>query len=332
MTRPRCLIAWLFVLQLTLLGSCSNFRTISSRPLLVDPAGMVKAGRHPLRKQRSEQLYAKRRKVKITEKKASVDTGSLFVAANAKNDFYGAKRFDQLGRILDVAIVVSEDPRQSKDQGEKEASGDKAASSEDELISEFPELSPPKGKKRRLKSSLRMEIVQNFPNGDVLLAYRRSSDSDRENVAIVVEARLPYRSLADNTVSSSDLYDISLVQHLGRDTIVRKSSGWEDEYTLRVSEFREAASQEALELETKRQHLKKLRQRMLDRLKSANRERQRSANEGEKLRKENSRIAKQIKDLQETIEAQRKEIQDKSSQLSPTEEEEKLPQADGPKP
>ncbi len=289
-----------YLCSLPFLG-CVGLRSWQARPLPKIPKLVGKGADKELEPKRGDMLYQKQTEVGVTPLDSPQKDGSLFDASNTRMDLYGDRSRFQKGRLLRIAIALpskdegTANPNPSQTQAEKDTSrqGD-----EDALMKEFPELTPPEGK-QRIKTELPMTITEIFPNGDVMVSYERESMNTHDHHLIKVTGKLPYSSLiGSSNPSTNDLFDVHMTQVQNRTTSYKNSLVWENDYTLRVSDFREAGSQEALDLEEKRKKLLNLRDQLVQRMQNTSKERQRFNDEKKKLASEQEDLKRKIELLQ----------------------------------
>ena len=299
-------------------GSCTGVRTIDSRPLLLQPENLKKIG-YPIPVQGPPKtVYVKQSQIDIKELDQKNNTGSLFNLADEKNDLYGNLNPDGVGRFVDVFIHLprTKDGKDNKEGHLKEAAlkdgeSHKRTPEEEELIKQFPELIPPEAENLRVQHFFKMQIMQKFPNGDVLAFYKRTSEAIDEYRSLAVSARIPYGEMVKTgELTTDDLCDVHFVQISPIDSMDRRSSNWEDEYSLRISRFHESQSREAAELALKRKDLNQLRQRMLDRLKAFGTERAQTAKQRDSLLDERKKDAELIDKLKAKVDDQDKQLSD----------------------
>ena len=100
----------------------------------------------------------------------------------------------------------------------------------------------------------------------------------------------------------------------------KKATGWQDEYTLRISGFDEAKSKMAAELESKRQDLVKLRDQVRTRLETMGSERRQWAKERDSWIKKRAEDKVKMEQAGKEKEEQKAIIEEKESKIKEQEE------------
>ncbi|MEZ4741291.1 MAG: hypothetical protein R3B45_02400 [Bdellovibrionota bacterium] len=266
-------------------------------------------------------LYVKKKAIKIVPAEVPNTTGSLFNLNDERNYLFSARGPLTTGRYIDIDIVSTridkvEEPKTQNNAEESKAIGSEV---EDTLIDSLPSLEPDSSKAKTIKR-IKMKIAHRYPNGDVLIATQRKSQSDNDFSEISVQARIPYdRLISGRTLNTEDLTEVVLAENKGSEIIERRSSGWEDEYTLRLSGFNEAKSKSALRLDQQREQLKKIRDQLRNRLVASGKERLQFAKERQDLLKQQEQAKDEIRKLTE-------KLQEKNNQNA---EAAKQPENDG---
>jgi predicted nuclease with TOPRIM domain len=178
-------------------------------------------------------------------------------------------------------------------------------------------LEPAPDNKPILLKSIKMQVLERFDNGDVLVMHRRRSIREGQGADVTVTARVPAEALArvDN-ISTLDLADVDWRESFNGDVAERKSANWEDEYSLRLSGFDETKSKDALGLEEKRNQLKSVRDKLENEMKGFAGERSRLSSERAKLLENRAQDSAKISEL----EKQNAALQKKVDELTPKEE------------
>ena len=236
------------------------------------------------------EVYVKKESNTIISKEAPNYSGSLFSLKNPQGFLYSPRPRGQLGDFLEIQVASNR--KESAAPNAAQAAGStpqnpaqKGAASPDDLLASIPNLEPSDAK-AKVPNFIKMQVVREFENGDVLLEGERASTNDQESHVIKFQARLPgARKIANEPVRTSDLEDVSWTESLAGKITQRDSSLWEDEYTLRLAGFDEARSKPALDLENKRKDLEKVKGRLQEKIASFNKERDQVLKEREKSNK-----------------------------------------------
>ena len=288
------------------------------------PTPVVEAIRNPSepKPEKPLDLFVRQKDVKIRRKAPVNETGSLTDLNDPRAYLFGFERPIEVGMFLDVKIssnradqkgessAASSEPAAAAPTDSKDAKGVDAES----LLKSLPNLEPGEKNKPVLLKSVKMEILERFDNGDVLVMYRRRSIREGQGAAVDVTARLPAEALArvDN-ITTQDLADVDWRESLNGDAVERKSANWEDEYSLRLSGFDETKSKDALGLDEKREQLKNVRDKLENEMKGFSGERQKFSKERSDLLEEKAKDSSKITEL----EKQNTELQKKVEDLSP---------------
>lgn len=281
----------------------------------------------PVREKAS--VYLKDRHPEIIKDDTSDETGSLANLDDEGNHLFIDKIPYKRGQIVDVKVKF-ETPKEgtealtekSKNPATPAEAGAKLTNTPDQnetpiLADAYPDLGVPGTIKRPIIKTLRMMVVGKYPNGDVMLAYRRNSSSEEDVNEVLVKARVPAMVFTtQEELSTADLTQVSLVQRVDDEVIKRQSVGWEDEYTLRLSGFSEAKSKLAAQIESDRQELKKAQEGLNARLKSDGIERNKLADERKKVRLEKEELDAKTKQLQDQIDQQSKLLKERDDKLA----------------
>lgn len=298
------------------------------------------------------ELFVRKPEVSIKPAAAPNETGSLFNPEDERNYLFTNNGPYNIGRYLTIFLKVNRIPLKPDDPAAKTgkevaAAGKAAAASpakdgkpgepgapsqvEEDLLKALPDLAPKPGEDLSVPKSVKMKIVHRFDNGDVLAMMTRRSTVDGLGNELTVQARIPYNRLsAGDDLSTDDLLDVRYNDSMDGELADRRSSGWEDEYSLRMAGFNESKSRQAKELEDKRLALEETKTKLEDRIKSLNNERTQLA----KLREDNAEALKKqaqvsadattkTAELTKQIDDQKKQIADKDAELADLKEEEK---------
>ncbi len=240
------------------------------------------------------EVFVKRESLALVPKAAKNYTGSLFSLNKAQHLLFVEPPRAQVGDLISVAVRVNRGDK-SKSPAAPEASApavppvsakpglDKAL--QEELIAALPKLEPglPDPK---IPSILKMMVVRELENGDVIVEANRASENDWESQSIRAQGRIPRAIIqGKQEITTLDLSEVQWYESQNGELIERESSQWEDEYTLRFAGFDEARSKMALDLENKRKDMEKVKDRLQERIVSVGKERGKVAEERERVAK-----------------------------------------------
>lgn len=214
----------------------------------------------------------------IDKRDGSRDTGSLMDLRSDRNIVYPDIQPIKAGDTITLAVQSPRTPP----AGAGGAGGAPAAAGELDL----PELGP-KNEEAKPIEQLTMKVSQRLPNGNYIVQYRSESRTTREDNYTYVTAILDGRKRFNpDKLTTADLSEIHFRQKDGpKEDYELSSTGWLDEYTLRLSRFNQAKSRIALELEDKRKRLAKVRNSLKNRIQSFKKEREKVILSREKYRK-----------------------------------------------
>lgn len=323
------------------LWSCSGrLSRVSTRDIgiLTKNKDPLSYGANKLPTAKKDPIYIKKSQVKITKTEQPNFTGSLTQLDSNDNYLFIKNSPHTIGKHFDFIITSNREPINAKDSPDTETEEDKENPDElKELFKDFPELV--RDDKQDLEiTRLKMKAIKKYPNGDYLVEYKRNSLSDAQGQQIIVRARISGGMLkAPGTLSTDDLSDIYFVENAKNEVLERKSTGWEDEYTLRINGFSEAKSKMAQNLVRQKRELDKVKEKMATKLKSVGKERKQMAKErdgllenleetkkaSEEMNTKLTEKAEKIKEQSDTIDTQKQQILDLQTQLAgePTNEE-----------
>jgi flagellar basal body L-ring protein FlgH len=284
----------ILLVALLFTASCqTGMNRMSSRPLTHIEKSEGKSDvirREIVTDPKRSNLFVKEQKLKIVPTDEVSDTGSLFNIHHQNNYLFVTHRPAELGDTLEIEIVQKQRAVQSADpdkvsptlnQGKSESDGRESSQAtsneggsardklEQELLKELPDLAPSSGERPQMLTRLAMEVTGKLPNGDITVQSRRNSVSPSESHSIKISARIPFSAVsAGEGITTDDLVDVVLVDTKRGEIITRSASGWEDEYSLRISGFDESKSLAARELQEKQRSLLVARGKLEKRMKS----------------------------------------------------------------
>jgi hypothetical protein len=301
--------------------SCGSMRMISGRsPYQNDNKNLTRATSVPLPvtggKEAPQEVYIKAPQINIVETDPVNTTGSLYNTSNDTAFLFGELPKNEIGSMIEVAVNPSATPAAAAAQttaaapgaaapvAGAAAAGKNGKSAEDDLLAQFPDLKPQDVNQKIIKN-FKMKVQSRYPNGDVLALYYRTSDSASDANEVKVLARIPGDKLQEGKgISTQDLSEVQLIASNHDELLQRQSPSWEDEYTLRMSGFREATSKSAKDLESKRKDLMKIKDTLHKRIEDLAKERERMAKERDHLALDHNKDLQTIQELKAQLQKQ----------------------------
>jgi hypothetical protein len=284
--------------------------------------------------QAAPEMFVREKQTVIKNIDKPDESGSLFNPEDERNYLFTSKGPLNVGRFLKINIVAN--------RGEKKSASAKAPADKDkkqaenvddiekELLAGLPDLTPGKKDPPTLQASFKMQIVHRYDNGDVLARMVRRStnsevDADAADAAeITAEARIPYDRLASgDDLTTDDLLDVKFRESKEDELAERTSSGWEDEYSLRLSGFNEARSKIAMDLRDQQQKLEEGTKKVQEKIKDFGAERRQLAKDREELARKKQENEAKMKDMETKVEEQQKTIEEQQEQIKDLQPEEK---------
>ena len=312
-----------FILAITTLEACqSRLAPISQRPLA--------PGRSTKDKTTSngpEEVLLKQLDYQVVPKTPLHAYGSLYQPKNRRNQLFADQPVAEPNTYLDVAVMMNRQPG-AKSQGEKEAvtsspaplvagaaEGAKEPTVPDSdlaalLPKQFPHLDGGATNPAVLKT-LKFNVLHRLDNGDAILGLRRVTENDNETKVVEIRARLASAALMreKSEFTTRDLSEVEIKEVNQGELTVRRSSGWEDEYTLIMSGFTEAKSRLAQDLDERQKLIDQSKVQLQTKVESFSKERQQVAKERERLSKEKAQLDKKMQDLSTEVDEQKKAIE-----------------------
>lgn len=272
-------------------------------------------------------LFVRQKDFKIRRKAPANETGSLTDLNDPRAYLFGFERPVEVGMFIDVKVASNRSDSSGSNvtptepaaiaKGKDNESKDGAVKdvSAEDLLKALPSLDPAPENKPILLKSIKMQVMERFDNGDVLVLHQRRSIREGQGAEVAVTARVPAEALAraDN-ISTLDLSDVAWRESFNGDIAERNSANWEDEYSLRLSGFDETKSKDALGLEEKRQQLKTARDKLETEMKGLAGERSRISNERSKLLQEKEQDSAKISDLEKKNTDLQKKVEELTQQ------------------
>jgi hypothetical protein len=270
------------------------------------PSDRAAVGSRPPQNSTSPQVYLRHEEILIEDNSPPSDAGSIFNLEDGRNYLYPSDTPTAVGTTITVEIRSNR--KDSNEKADKKAAKGKDSDvskelAENPLWKAFPDLEPDSGEAVPIKR-FKMKVTHRLANGDVLAMFRRHSISGSFAQTIIIKARIPYDRVGyAPTITTDDLADIDWLENTGQELVERKSSSWEDEYTLRLSGFDEAKSKAALAIDDKRKALMSIRDQLKTQLRSFTEERSQMAKQRADLleaqKRDGEEIAKMKKDAEE---------------------------------
>lgn len=253
-------------------------------------------------------LFVRDRRPVIRESNRPNETGSLYNPDDERNYLFSPTGPQNVGRFLSVKVVSGRSAPKAGDEPADSKPEDGKDQEESELLKALPHLEPEKEGDIVLQKSFKMRIVHRFDNGDVLARLDRQSQSSEGERVVLAEARIPYdRIAAGDGLTTDDLQDVKFVQSGADDLIERTSSGWEDEYSLRLSGFDEAKSKLAMSLEDQKKQIEEVKTKLEDKIKALGDQRRQLVKEREEMMKRSAEAQDNVKEAEKTI-AEQKDV------------------------
>lgn len=272
-------------------------------------------------------MYVKQRRPVIKDQDRPNETGSLFNPDDERNYLFTASGPQNVGRFLTIHVVANRGAAKSvadvKPTEAPKAAGE-SDQTEQELLNALPDLAPKTPNDPSLQKTFKMQIAHRYANGDVMARLSRRSLGEDDAAEITAEARIPYERLASgDPLTTEDLLDVNYVESGEGELIERSSSGWEDEYSLRLSGFKEAKSRMAAELVDQKKQLDEAKEKLETRIKTFGDERRSVAKQRDDLNKKNVETDAKVKDMQDQLDDKQETIDDQAKQLEELKPEEK---------
>jgi hypothetical protein len=271
-----------FVLLISASVTACKSTEVIDRP--IDPMVETPVVHGPAIDPPRQDVYLRERRPLIKELQRDPDgNGSLFPI-----DDPGANLFVRSplrpGMVLDVDVVPARGATGSdkkKDGGGKSEVGE--TSPADALVAAIPKLEPLESGNAPVKSfKARLETI--LPGGEGVISVSRSSARDGEFREFHAKALVPAERLIPGArLSTADLYDVAWSDYDGSQVTERRSTAWEDEYTLRLSGFEELRSKEAKAVEEGRRQVELAREKIGEESRKISEERARSAKQRDDL-------------------------------------------------
>lgn len=268
------------------LGGCQSSGVISERPvdpgIVSEPVTHGPAAEAPQR----QDLFTRERRPVITELPRDPDgTGSLFPLDDPRTNLIVQNPL-RTGMVLDVKVAATRGANLDSGKNAKPGSKPGEAAMGD-IAASVPKLEPREAGALPLKS-IKMRLDSILPNGDGIVTVNRTSSRTGDFHEVYARARIPAeRMVPGASLSTTDLFDVVWSDFDGSQVTERRSTSWEDEYSLRLSGFEELRSKEALAVEETRRQVEADKEKL--------------AGESRKNAEERARAAKQRDELQQKL-------------------------------
>ncbi len=319
-----------FTFALLLVPACSpKIQTASIRnPDLFEKESDHFVGRGAGPSEPAPELYVRRPGIAITKKDRPNETGSLYNPEDERNWLFTSTGPLNVGRFLTIKLASNrQDPAaKGKDPKAAVAAEEKKGDAiEAELLKAIPDLAPAVPGETSLLKAFKMKIVHRYDNGDVLAMTERNSrvgETETDVHAIQVKARIPYDRLASgDPLTTEDLLAVKFIESQDGELADRDSSGWEDEYSLRLSGYTEAKSKVAMEIDDKRRQLDDAKGKLENQVKSFSKERETVAKTREDLAKRKTAQEEKLRTVTDELSETKDDLKDKEETIKEQEEQ-----------
>ena len=268
------------------------------------------------------QIFTKSTKIEVKPVERHGGDGSLFRLDDGRNGLFTTEEPTVPGSYLTVEVASNHAPAKTPGKGEvAKPKGEKLSDDPevDALLKALPDLEPAE-KTATIVKRFRAKVTHRFDNGDLALLYRRESFSPEETQQLQVKARVPYmRLVSGENLKTTDLVDVEWVENTRGEVVERTSSGWEDEYSVRLSGFDESKSKVALDLDDKRKAVADANEQLKTKLKSMGEERRQFSKQREDMLEGRKKAENELEQARKQMDEQAKEIE----KLTPKDDEKK---------
>ncbi len=320
-----------YLLIFFFLTSCQTGQnTISQRPIgaVQNNDGKKSTNIRPAPPPHEQQeLFTRKKEAEITSDIKKNESGSLMNFHDSKNHFFAAHQDLNIGDFLTIQIQSNrvDVPAASPDDKKTPASAAVAGSAaplpgadpaETAILNSFPNLEPGATKKPELLKNFQVQIIGIDNNGDLMVEYKRESTQDDYSNQLVLRGKISKSDLTPGVdPTTRNLHDITWDESKDGSLIDRRSRQWEDEYTLRLSQFDEAKSRSAITLENQKQQLKEIKSKLDTRLRTMSTERQKVAQQREELNRKAKENEEKVQKMHDDLEEKTKELESKEKEL-----------------
>ena len=315
---------WFLYIIIFWQGSCatnSNLSSSKKRSFAREKTG-VKAFRRAvnLENKQAQNLYQKESKLKIEKIESFEIPGSLYKINRPENNFFQTLKLPKIGKYITVVVDVDRAEDEVKSQEGDDKKTDTMSGEEDfkTLLESFPNLVSKDQFNSEPIKTFKLLIIDRNKKGDFLGVYKRASKSEKVLKDIRITALIPYSKLmaSPNKIRTSDLVDIRFLQRDGLKIKNRNSSGWEDEYTLLMSNFSESKSKMLEIIGRRKSDLERIRKRMIKKSVEIAKKRRSYIRERDKEKERLKKEAEKAQELNIQMDNLRKKIQEKDELIS----------------
>lgn len=279
------------------------------------------------KKSRTRTLFVKKSTIKIEPKKPVSSTGSLFNLDDSRNYLFTKEPVATVGKYLDINVsskrIAKKENKNTDNAAKQDGDNELDSAFAKELREAFPNLDGGEDSPKIL-NKFKVRIMRILDNGDLLVSYNRESINDNQANMINFIARIPSSATSKSEgISTNDLFDVEWFQSANNEVMEQKSQDWEDEYTLRLSGFKEAKSRMALQLEEKGRRLRQLGKQVRTRAVNLGKQRNMLVKERDRLAKVQAKLNEDMQKMQQKIEEQKQMIEEQKQtiqELKPAEE------------
>lgn len=303
----------------------SNPLPIASSPVVVQKKGLktlqdIKPVSSKIAdvKGSTDPVFVPQNNFKIKENSRNT-SGSLYSPTSVSSNFLLDNM--PIGVGSSVTLFVKEVRAKSDSAASETIAEEDSDALTAELLKGLPLLQPEDGSNKKVITKIKAKVVERLENGDLVVEAQRSSEGVSGRNSVFFRATVPSDRLKkSNTAEITDLADV-VFQEVGPNGVMdRKSSGWEDEYSLRFSGFVESPSRLASKLDGDRKSLISMRNRFENRLKSFKNEREKIAKEREDLFADNGEMRDRMKANEELMAKNNEEMKELKDTLAEREE------------
>jgi hypothetical protein len=272
------------------------------------------------------QIYVRQPSLSVSEDLSS-ESGSLFNPDDKRNFLVVPKDPLADGSYVDIGVVYSRaestEAAASPSPSPSPISQEGMSEEEKRILASLPSLEPADAKKVPLRT-FKMQVVGRKPNGDYHLRYQSEHTTQEGSYGLLINAVLPHeKAIAPEPKRTSDLSDVEWVESKDGNITERRTPGWEDEYSFRMSGFSELKSKEALALEEKKTQLEQSRKLIEQQLRQIGAERNNVAKTRAEVAKDKAETDEKVSSLKSEIESKDKTIAEQRDEIESLRGEEK---------
>ena len=272
--------------------------------------------------QEPQELFTRKKELTIAPQMKKNESGSLMDYRDSKNHFFSAHQELNIGDFITIQVLsnrIDQAPTTPVGDDKKNVAAAPvtgADPTETAILNSFPNLEPGPTKKPELLKTMQAQIVGIEDNGDLMVEYKRQSIQDEYANQLLVRAALKKSEInPGNDITTRNLRNVQWDETRDGSVIERRSLQWEDEYTLRLSQFDEAKSRSAVALENQKQQLKEIKSKLDTRLRTMSTERQKVALQREELNRKAKENEEKIQKMHHDLERKTKELNERNKEL-----------------